>query len=356
METSRFTLINLLVSFSFFLTLSAQMTGNFKCSGSTTTCQSLVGYSSKNATTLRNIQTLFAVKNLRSILGANNLPLNTSRDQRVNPNQVIRIPIHCSCSNGTGVSNRDIEYTIKKDDTLSFVATEVFGGLVTFQKISEVNKIPNPDKIEIGQKFWIPLPCSCDKLNGEDVVHYAHVVKLGSSLAEIAAQFGTDNTTLAQLNGIIGDSQLLADNPLNVPLKACSSSVRNDSLDAPLLLSNNSYAFTANTCIKCSCDASKNWTLSCEPSQIRPSNSTWPTCPPSRCEGAESLFLGNTTSSSCGPRSCTYAGYSNQTIFTTLSPTCPDSAGPGNYASTFSSSFNFVMVLIQCALLCLCLL
>lgn len=219
METSRFTLINLLVSFSFFLTLSAQMTGNFNCSGSTSTCLSLVGYSSKNATTLRNIQTLFAVKNLRSILGANNLPLNTSRDQRVNPNQVVRIPIHCSCSNGTGVSNRDIEYTIKKDDTLSFVATEVFGGLVTYQKISEVNKIPDPDKIEIGQKFWIPLPCSCDKLNGEDVVHYAHVVKLGSSLREIAAQFGTDNTTLAQLNGIIGDSQLLADNPLNVPLK-----------------------------------------------------------------------------------------------------------------------------------------
>lgn len=219
METFRFTLPLLLVSVSFFLSLSAQMTGDFKCSGTTTTCLSLVGYSSKNATTFRNIQTLFAVKNLRSILGANNLPLNTTRNQRVNPNQVVRIPIHCSCSNGTGVSNRDIEYTIKKDDTLSLIATEIYGGLVTYQKISEVNKIPDPNKIEIGQKFWIPLPCSCDKLNSEDVVHYAHVVKLGSSLREIAAQFGTDNTTLAQLNGIIGDSQLLADYPLNVPLK-----------------------------------------------------------------------------------------------------------------------------------------
>ncbi|XP_010489327.1 PREDICTED: lysM domain-containing GPI-anchored protein 2 [Camelina sativa] len=363
METSRFTLPLLLVSLSFFLSLSAQMTGDFKCSGSTSTCMSLVGYSSKNATTLRNIQTLFAVKNLRSILGANNLPLDTAPDRRVNPNQVVRIPIHCSCSNGTGVSNRDIEYTIKKDDTLYLVATEVFGGLVTYQKIADMNKIPDPSKIDVGQKFWIPLPCSCDKLKDEDVVHYAHVVKEGSSLGEIAAQFGTDNTTLAQLNGISSNTQLLANYPLNVPLKACSSSVRNDSLDAPLLLSNNSYAFTANTCIKCSCDASKNWTLSCEPSsQVKPSNSTWATCPPSRCEGAEGLFLGNTTttstSSSCGPRTCAYAGYSKQTIFTVLTPTCPDSASPGsgNYASTFSPRFNFVMVLIQCALLCLYLL
>ncbi|EOA30932.1 hypothetical protein CARUB_v10014079mg [Capsella rubella] len=351
METFRLTFpLLLLLSLSFFLSLSAQMTGDFKCSGKTTTCLSLVGYSSKNATTLRNIQTLFAVKNLRSILGANNLPLDTKRDQRVNPNQVVRIPIHCSCSNGTGVSNRDIEYTVKKDDTLSLIATEIYGGLVTYQKISEVNKIVDVDKIEIGQKFWIPLPCSCDQLKGEDVVHLAHVVKLGSSLLEIAAQFGTDNTTLAQINGISGDAQLLADYPLNVPLKACTSSVRKDSLDAPLLLSNNSYAFTANNCVKCTCDASNNWTSSCQASsEIKPLN--WPTCPPfPQCDAALLRV-------SCRrPRACVYAGYSNQTIFTTASPACPDSAGPGNYASTFSSSFNIVMVLIQCALLCLCLL
>ncbi|VVA99366.1 unnamed protein product [Arabis nemorensis] len=335
------------------------MTGNFKCGepgDSPSTCRSLVGYSSKNATTLRNIQTLFSVKNLRSILAANNLPLSTRPDQPVNPNQVVRIPIPCSCSNGTGVSNRVPEYTVKKDDGLSFIATEVFGGLLKYQKIVEMNKIPNQDLIEVGQKFWIPLPCSCDKLDGRDVVHYTHVVKSGSSLGEIAAQFGTDNTTLARLNGISGDAQLLADNPLNVPLKACSSSVRNDSLDATMmLLPNSSYVFTANNCIKCSCDASKNWTLSCEASsELKPSN--WKTCPSSRCEGAESLLVGNTTTTSCGPRSCAYAGYSNQTIFTTLSPdSCQDSGGPGNHASTFSSSFSLVMALIQCALLCLCL-
>ena len=131
--------------------------------------------------------------------------------------------------------------------------------------------------------------------------------------------------------------------------------------------------------------------LSCEASQLKPS-STWQTCPSPQCEGAESLFVGNTTNTSCGPRSCAYAGYSNQTIFTALSPDpCSglfasglcmfyhcvmavlwvndnlatlwwsgsggnSSGPPGNYASTFSSSFSFAMVLIQCALICLCLL
>uniref|UniRef100_A0A1J3DKQ1 LysM domain-containing GPI-anchored protein 2 n=1 Tax=Noccaea caerulescens TaxID=107243 RepID=A0A1J3DKQ1_NOCCA len=358
MESSRYTLPFLLLAFSFLLSLSAQMTGNFICSGSQSTCRSLVGFSSKNATTLGNIQTLFAVKKLRSILEANNFPLSTARDRRVNPNEVVRVPIPCSCSNGTGVSNRVPTYTVKPGDTLFVIASEIYGALVRFEKISELNNIPDPSLIDIGQRFWIPLPCSCDKLDGQDVAHYAHVVKQGSSLGEIAAQFGTDNTTLARVNNITGDPQLLADYPLNVPLRACSSSVRNDSLDAPLLLPNSSYFFTANNCIKCSCDASKNWTLSCEPSQLKPSK--WQTCPSSQCEGAESLFLSNTTSTSCGPRSCAYAGYSNQTIFTTLSPdACPDSGGPGrpgNYASTLRSSFSFVMVLIQCALFCLCLL
>ena len=222
METSRFTLPLLLLATSFLLPLSAQMTGNFKCGSpgdSNTTCRSLVGYSTKNATTYASIKTLFAVENLRSILEANNLPLSTTGAQRVNPNQVVRVPIPCTCSNGTGVSTDVPVYTVKQGDTLSAIASELFGGLVRFPRISEMNKIPNANEIVIGQRVWIPLPCSCDKVNGRDVVHYAHVVKSGSSLGAIAAQFGTDNGTLATLNGISGDAQLLADNPLDVPLR-----------------------------------------------------------------------------------------------------------------------------------------
>ncbi|WZZ51485.1 hypothetical protein YC2023_051592 [Brassica napus] len=79
---------------------------------------------------------------------------------------------------------------------------------------------------------------------------------------------------------------------------SCSSSVRNNSLDASsMLLPNGSYSINANDCIRCSCDA-----LSCEASQLRPT--TWPTCPPTRCPGGESLFLGNTTSTSYANNQC----------------------------------------------------
>ncbi|CAH2079716.1 unnamed protein product, partial [Thlaspi arvense] len=222
METSHFTFSFLLVAFSYLLSLCAQMTvltGNFKCSSSPSTCISLVGYSSRHSTTLGNIQTLFSVKNFRLILEANNLPFSTTDAERVNPDQVVRIPIPCSCSNGTGVSNRVPVYKAKQGESLHYMGIEIFGGLVSYQKISDMNSLTDKSEIKISQKFWIPLPCSCDQLDGQNVVHYAHVVKEGSSLGEIAAQFGTDITTLARLNGISGDAPFLADYPLDVPLR-----------------------------------------------------------------------------------------------------------------------------------------
>ncbi|CAA7055619.1 unnamed protein product [Microthlaspi erraticum] len=195
------------------------MTEDFKCDGSTYTCRSLVGYSSKNATTLGHIQVLFSVKKLCSILEANSLPHSTSPGKLVNENQVVRIPVPCYCSNGTGVSNRVPIYTVKEGDSLFSIASDIFGDLV-HKKIREVNSIPSTRGINIGQKLWIPLPCSCDKLAGQDVVHYAHVVKQGSSLAEVAAKFGTDVATLARLNGISVDEALNVDHPMDVPLRA----------------------------------------------------------------------------------------------------------------------------------------
>ncbi|KAJ4888261.1 LysM domain-containing GPI-anchored protein 2 [Raphanus sativus] len=111
------------------------MTGNFRCGepdDSPSTCRSFVGYSSKQGTTYGNIKTLFAVKKLRSIFEANNLPLSTQRTQGMNQNQVVYVPIPCSCSNGTGVSKRTPVYTVKKGDTLFFFASEIFGGLVQY--------------------------------------------------------------------------------------------------------------------------------------------------------------------------------------------------------------------------------
>ncbi|PQQ11309.1 lysM domain-containing GPI-anchored protein 2 [Prunus yedoensis var. nudiflora] len=331
-----------------FLTTPAS-SATFNCSAATT-CQSLIDYVPANTTTLNAIKTLFNISHLRTLLGANNFPLSTAPTRTVPALQKILIPFKCLCSNGTGVSNKRPQYIVKPGDDLDHIATVVFSRLVKYQEIVAVNKIPNPSLITIGEKLWIPLPCSCDEVNGERVVHYGHVVEAGSSVEAIATRYGTDQETLLRINGIADPKTLQANQVLDVPLKACSSSVSNNSLDAPLLVSNNTYVFTANNCVKCQCSSASNWTLQCEPSTV---NSTG--CPAMQCQGSSQLFLGNTTTSGCDQTTCTYAGYNKTNVLTTLTTQSTCAAPPdNNNASRMGlqgSSWSFLFAAIHLALL-----
>ncbi|KAI9396780.1 hypothetical protein POPTR_004G183500v4 [Populus trichocarpa] len=340
----------LLLTLLLFSTLHSRSSSQtFKCS-TPSTCHSLIDYISPNATTFSHIKTLFSVKNIHSILAANNLPLSTLPNSTIPANQTIKISFPCMCINNTGHSNKQPIYTVQKDDGLFHIAAEVFSGLVTYQEIAAVNNISDVNLIKVGQKLWIPLPCNCDDVDGVKVVHYGHVVEAGSSLELIAQEYGTSTDTLVKLNGV-NDSSLLAGQVLDVPLQACNSSVRSDSVDYPLLVPNNTYFFTANNCVKCKCDAANNWTLQCEASGIKPSN--WSTCPVMQCEGGL-LSIDNSTTSGCNITTCAYAGFNkNQSIFTTLATrsTCPVTAAPGNYASRTGLSWNYLFISLHLILL-----
>ncbi|KAK6946516.1 LysM domain [Dillenia turbinata] len=335
------------------ITLSTTSTVQaFTCSSTNSTCSSLIDYPSPNATTLGKIQSLFGIKNLRTILGANSLPLSTPSSYSINQNETIKILFTCLCTNGSGVSNHVPIYTVQSGDQLDQIATDVFSRLVTYQQIAEYNNISNPDLIQIGQELWIPLPCSCDPVNGSRVVHYGHVVESGSSVEEIAEEYGTTETILLNLNNMSDPSSLQAGQVLDVPLKTCDSKVSNDSLDYPLLVANGAYVFTANSCVKCRCDAANDWTLQCEPSQLNLSH----TCPSMQCQASE-LYIGNTTTSSCNQTICAYAGYNNQTILTTLyseslsTATCPKSNAPKMGAQ--GSKWSSILIGLHSMLLCL---
>lgn len=339
-----------LLFYSSFTTISVAQQA-FKCTEGTA-CRSLVGYKSPNTTSISSIQKLFGVKNLHSLLGANNLPSSTLPNHTIQEQQVIKIPIPCICFNGTGASNKMPIYTVQPEDGLYYIANNVFMGLLAHKRIQQVNRIENPDMIDVGQELWIPLPCSCEEVDGERVVHYAHLVEEGSTVEEIAEKFGTTNDTLYRLNGISNNSQLIAATAFDVPLKACNSSVRSDSVDSPFLVPNNTYFFTANNRVKCKCDAANNWTLQCEPSGIKPSNQS--TCPAMQCEGGL-LTIGSTTTSGCNTTTCAYAGFSgDQRIFTTLATqsTCTAPGGsPGNFASRIGPSRNYLFICIHMILL-----
>ncbi|KAL2936896.1 LysM domain-containing GPI-anchored protein 2 [Bienertia sinuspersici] len=317
----------LLLPLSLLLLLSSTLTTAqppFQCT-TTSTCMSLVGYISPNTTTLSRIQSLFQVKTLRSILGVNNLPPSTPRNHTVRANSTVMIPIPCRCFDGVGMSNHVPNYTVVKDDGLFHIASQVFSGLVEYPKIVTANNIKDPNLILVGQDLWIPLPCSCNDVDGEKVVHYGHVAASGSTVGQIAAEFGTTSETLMRLNNMSDPKSLVAGQVLDVPLKACSSSVSNSSPDFPMRIANGTYVYTANNCVMCTCDATNNYTMQCQPSGLTPVN--WKTCPTMQCPES-SLSLGNsTTQSACSRSTCAYAGFDKDHILTTLAVqnTCPGS-------------------------------
>lgn len=341
-----FTLASLLC-LVWLLTISSPATASFACrSGGT--CDAIIDYILPNATTYNAVKKLFHVKNLRSLLGVNNLPIDTPADQKLPANQTIKIPFPCLCRNGTGMSNKRPTYTVVSGDSLSHIVSDIFANLFTVQELQTVNNITDPNVIQPGDKFWVPLPCSCDDVDGEKVVHYGHLVAAGNTVDAIAQQYNVSQDTLLKLNGLSDPKELIAGSVLDVPLKACQSMVSNTSLDYPLLVPNDTYVFTAANCVACKCDAAKNWTLQCQPSQIK--SSLWKSCPLMQCQGLDSFYIGNATSPDCNSTTCAYAGYSNQTIFTTSTQsTCPANTASDMRSGTWR--WNIILVAIHLALL-----
>uniref|UniRef100_A0A803MCE6 LysM domain-containing protein n=1 Tax=Chenopodium quinoa TaxID=63459 RepID=A0A803MCE6_CHEQI len=286
----------------------------------------MAGYISPNTTTLGHIQSLFQVKTLRSILGVNNLPPNTPPSHTITGNTTIRIPFPCHCRNGTGISNRVPKYTVVKDDGLFHIASQVFSGLVDYPQIVAANGIKDPNLIITGQKLWIPLPCSCDDVEDQEVVHYAHVVASGSSVSQIAAEFGMSSESLMKVNNISDPKSLIAGQVLDVPIKACSSTINNSSSDSSLLVAND--------------------TLQCQPSGLKAVN--WPTCPAMKCPDSN-LLLSNSTTSSCSRTTCAYAGYNKQTVLTTLAVenTCPAPGSSDDSKGSRSRGWSLAIVLLS---------
>ncbi|KAI3922003.1 hypothetical protein MKX01_005692 [Papaver californicum] len=228
---------------------SVKSDAGFDCkSTSNSKCISLAGYVPPNATTLATISTLFGITDFDSFLGANSLPIGTSPSKPVAAKETIKIPFNCSCNDGNGISHKTPIYKVKAGDGLDHIARDIYSLLVTYQEIAEVNNISDPNKINIDQPLRIPLPCSCDTVDGNQVVHYAHIVSPKESLEMIGKKFGVMEKTLLKLNDLEDAKELKAESVLDVPLKVCTSMVNTSSPDYALLFSNRTYVSMINEC------------------------------------------------------------------------------------------------------------
>ncbi|KAI3866206.1 hypothetical protein MKX03_005168 [Papaver bracteatum] len=306
------------------------------------TCKSLAGYLVPRPTTLSHIGTLFGfeLSDFSYLLGANNLPIDTPPTTSVVADKIIVIPFTCACKNGTGIADQTTRYTVQVGDFLDRIGRDIFSMLVTYEEIAAVNNFSNSNLIEVDQVLWIPLPCSCDDMEGNQVAHYAHVVRRINgdgdveSLEMIAKQFGVTVESLLKLND--GNKKPNAETVLDIPLRACANKVRNTSVDYPLLVANGTYTFTANNCVKCTCDSdNNNSTLLCEPSSPKDKFEYSSPCPSAQCigHGAKATKLNSSLGkhsylddSGCYKRYCAYTGFDNSPIISASlvnKTTCP---------------------------------
>lgn len=281
---------------------------NFTCNAMGATCQSAMGYSVPNATTYAGLAGRFnTTTTLAELLGANNLAPDTPGSAAIPANTTVRVPYRCRCgSNGKGHSDGGPVYVVQPQDWLYNIATFVYGAFVTYQEIAGANGIPDPSRIDAGQKLTIPLPCSCDQVAGADVMHLAYSVAKGEEASAIAAKFGVDQQTMLTLNGVADPKDLKQGQILDVPLPVCNSSISSASADHNLLVPNGTYALTAGNCVQCSCSANNYQQLNCTPVQ---DNRRCPAVP--QCNGGPKL--GQTNGTGCESTMCAYSGYTNTT-------------------------------------------
>ncbi|KAK3230661.1 hypothetical protein Dsin_002542 [Dipteronia sinensis] len=293
------------------------------CSNSDS-CNALLGYTLYTDLKVSEVGSLFNVDPV-SILTANAIDISyPDVENHILPSQLfVKIPISCSCVDGIRKSVTT-HYKTRPSDTLSSISSQIYSGLVSADQLREANAIQDPDVLDVGVSLLVPLPCTC--FNGTDnllpAVYLSYVVRDVDTLAGIAATYRTTLTDLMNVNAM-GSPAIKAEDIIAVPLPACASNFPRYASDNGMIVPNGSYAITASHCVQCSCGPG-NLNLYCMPASLAVS------CSSMQCRNSN-LMLGNVTmqqsSAGCNVTSCSYGGFVNGTIITSLStslqPRCP---------------------------------
>ncbi|KDP32790.1 hypothetical protein JCGZ_12082 [Jatropha curcas] len=287
-------------------------------------CNALLGYTLYTDLKVSEVASLFQIDPI-ALLTANSIDISyPDIENHILPSQYfLKIPITCSCVDGIRKSV-STHYKTRPSDTLASIADSIYSGLVSADQIKEANSIQDPSVLDVGQSLVVPLPCTC--FNGTDnslpAIYLSYVVLEIDTLVGIASRYSTTITDLMNVNAM-GNPAIKAGDILAVPLPACASKFPRYAFDYGLIVPNGSYAITASHCVQCSCGPG-NLDLYCMPASLAVS------CSSMQCKNSN-LMLGNVTwarsSAGCNVTSCSYGGYVNGSIVTTLStslqPRCP---------------------------------
>ncbi|KAL5207521.1 hypothetical protein ABZP36_031956 [Zizania latifolia] len=317
------------------------------CSGSDS-CQALLGYTLYADMKVSEVAALFGT-DPAALLAANALDFSgPGAAHRILPMGLfVRVPTRCACADGVRKSV-SVRYAARPADTLATVADGVFAGLASADQIRSANGLASADPdapLDAGQALVIPLPCVCfnSSDNNLPATYLSYVVQVGDTVPVIAAGYETTVTDIMNVNAM-GSPVAAPGDILAIPLPACASTFPKSASDHGLIVANGTYALTAGNCVQCSCGPG-SLNLYCTPASLTGS------CPSMQCSNSN-VLLGNVsthpTSAGCNVSSCSYGGFVNGTITTSLNtglqPRCPgphqfpqlvDPPTTVNHASTF---------------------
>lgn len=162
---------------------------NFSCfSASPVSCETYLTYRARSSDYMNigNISDLFGVSRL-SIVKANNL---SSDDAKLKQNQILLIPITCSCNGSSFFSN--VTYHIKTGDSLYSVSINTFQNLTNYHDVQEMNPLLNPNRLKMGMEVVFPLLCKCpNKELEEKGIRYfiTYVWQPGNGILAVSSAF-----------------------------------------------------------------------------------------------------------------------------------------------------------------------
>uniref|UniRef100_A0ACD5YCC3 Uncharacterized protein n=1 Tax=Avena sativa TaxID=4498 RepID=A0ACD5YCC3_AVESA len=184
------------------LLLTTASSASFTCT-KPSTCQPAVGYVVPNVTTYEQLVSHFHPTTLHDLLAANQLrPSETAAKQAIPARTTLRIPFRCRCT-GNGVGQSDL-YTVQTgdDDMEIITANNILA--------AEYNEL---------LVHAARLPCSCDKVDDCDVMHFAYIVRSGENTSEIASRHGVPESMLLRINNITNNNSLRQGQILDIPLQ-----------------------------------------------------------------------------------------------------------------------------------------
>ncbi|KAK4254042.1 hypothetical protein QN277_009474 [Acacia crassicarpa] len=190
------------------------------CNGLQQSCTSFVTFRSNPA-----YNTSLSIANLlgseaSSIASINNIPSNT---KHIPSNQVVIVPIDCSCLGG--IYQHVISYTVEIGDNFSAVAHSTYQGLAICQMIVRQNYAASAHLNKVGDEISVPVLCACpaaDQISDGVSSLLVHSISFGESPNSIAQAYGVNLQTLLTTDQLSSNTTLYPFTTLLVPLKPSS--------------------------------------------------------------------------------------------------------------------------------------